>query len=339
MSETLLIGSLCSGYGGLDLGIGMALDTRTAWVSDIEPGPKAILAERFPDAPNLGDMTTVDWTQVEPVDIICGGTPCQDLSQAGQRAGMRPGTRSGLWESMARAIETLRPSLVVWENVRGALSADAYSAMESDPRLLGDRSAGPYLRAAGRVVGDLASLGYDSRWGVVRASDIGAPHHRARLFVLAYPHGIGREWARPARYRRPGPAVGASADLLPTPRALDYAASPGTPGAARHVEKGMGSLSEVLGYFGWKRYEPAIRRWETILRRPAPQPLARTRYGKPKLSAAFAEWMMGLPEGWITDVHGLSMTAQVKACGNGVVPQQAAHALELLMNLEMEAAA
>ena len=100
-------------------------DTRTAWVSDIAPGPRKVLAHRFPDAPNLGDITTVDWTQVEPVDVITGGSPCQEMSTAGKWAGMRSGTRSGLWGSMVDAVMGLRPPLVAWENVLGARSAAA----------------------------------------------------------------------------------------------------------------------------------------------------------------------------------------------------------------------
>ena len=114
--------SLFSGYGGLDLGFEMVCpDAETVYVSDIEEGPCRVLAARFPDAVNLGDITQIDWKTVEPVDVILGGSPCQDLSMAGRRAGMKPGTRSGLWESMAQAIKTMRPDLVVWENVRGAL--------------------------------------------------------------------------------------------------------------------------------------------------------------------------------------------------------------------------
>ena len=136
---------------------------RTAWVSDIEPGPNKILAERFPDAPKLGDITTIDWDQVEPVDIITGGSPCQDLSLAGARAGMKPGTRSGLWESMMHAVDALRPKLVIWENVYGALSAHAFSLMESEQGHLGDGPDGPVLRAPGRVLGDLTSIGYNAK--------------------------------------------------------------------------------------------------------------------------------------------------------------------------------
>lgn len=181
----LRIGSLCSGYGGLELGVQAVYGGTTAWVSDIDKGACKILAHRFPDVPNIGDMTTVDWAAVEPVDLICGGTPCQDLSHAGRRAGMTEGTRSNLWVAMREAIATIRPRFVVWENVGGAYSAAADSSVERDAGLLGDGPGRPSLRALGRVLGDLASLGYDASWHGIRAADVGAPHGRFRVFVLA----------------------------------------------------------------------------------------------------------------------------------------------------------
>ena len=227
------IGSLFTGYGGLDMGAAMALDpdARVAWTSDVEPGPCKLAAVRWPDTPNLGDITKIDWETVEPVDIICGGSPCQDLSLAGKRAGMATGTRSGLWESMAAAIETIRPRLVVWENVLGALSARAYSPVESEPWMLGTGTNGPALRAAGRVVGDLASLGYSAAWRVVRASDAGAPHQRARFFLIGYPDGQPWDMRGPAA---PGQTPGGRPQrestrsgvgpLMPTPTATDHKA-------------------------------------------------------------------------------------------------------------------
>lgn len=184
------LGSLFSGYGGLDMGVQVALgDMDLAWVSDIEPGPCAILTRHHPGVTNLGDITSVDWTDVEPVDVIAGGSPCQDLSVAGARAGMRPGRRSGLWESMFHAISTIRPHLVVWENVRGALSAPAFSLMESREGRVGEHPDEPVLRALGRVLGDLAGIGYDAQWVGLRASEVGAPHQRFRVFVAAHPQG------------------------------------------------------------------------------------------------------------------------------------------------------
>lgn len=392
---------------------------RTAWVSDIEQRDKKgalignaplILEHRFPGVPNLGDITAVDWSQVEPVDIIDGGSPCQDVSAAGARAGMTEGTRSNLWVAMREAIAQLKPAIVIWENVCGALSARADSRVESEPGLLGGVPGGPALRAAGRVCGDLASLGFDSEWAVVRASDVGAPHQRARIFIVAaHPERIDRIWGRigtgsaevegacastarcdrasvrllptPAasqygsnRSLSPGAAVrpslaaidkllptpnaakaandltltksgdgrdnpnklGWAVALLPTTRASDFAATPGAPAANRHCEQGMGSLAEVIGFDRvtdqyWDKYAPAIRRWESVMGRPAPAPTVLTKGGKPKLSPQFAEWVMGLSAGWVVDVPGLTRNQQLHALGNGVVPQQAAFAIRMLL--------
>lgn len=134
---TIKLGEICAGYGGLGLGLGLLTDVDTRWVADVDAGPSKVLARHWPDAPNLGDITRIDWATIEPVDVIAGGTPCQDLSNAGHRAGMRPGTRSGIWEAMAHAIEEIKPRVVVWENVAGARSAAAYSRLEPDAGRLG----------------------------------------------------------------------------------------------------------------------------------------------------------------------------------------------------------
>nr|DAV54437.1 MAG TPA: Cytosine specific methyltransferase [Caudoviricetes sp.] len=244
------IGSLFTGYGGLDMAVRMALDpdARVAWTSDVEPGPCRLAEVRWPGIPNIGDITQVDWSDVEPVDIICGGSPCQDLSLAGRRAGMASGTRSGLWESMFEAIKTLRPRLVVWENVRGSLTSGAFSLVESEKGLLGDGADGSLLRAAGRVVGDLAGLGYDSQWRVVRASDVGAPHQRERLFVTSHPAGEpwqlrgiagAGEAAGRGALGEPGRPDRASCALIPTPTASDHK-------AGRHQEGTGKSLSQAV---------------------------------------------------------------------------------------------
>ncbi|GAA3299219.1 hypothetical protein GCM10020295_36840 [Streptomyces cinereospinus] len=120
-----LIGSLCSGYGGLDLGVQAALGGTLAWHAEFNPDAARILARHWPGVPNLGDITAVDWAQVPRVCVLTAGFPCQDVSVAGRRAGLAEGTRSGLWHHIARAISVLDPCLVVIENVRGLLSSSA----------------------------------------------------------------------------------------------------------------------------------------------------------------------------------------------------------------------
>ncbi|WP_207473691.1 DNA cytosine methyltransferase [Tessaracoccus sp. SD287] len=121
----LRIGSLFSGYGGLDLAVEHVFNARTVWFSELNEPVARVFARHWPDAPNLGDITTIDWSLVEPVDILIGGFPCQDVSTVGKRAGLAPGTRSGLWAHMAEAIDALQPEWVVIENVRGLLSSPA----------------------------------------------------------------------------------------------------------------------------------------------------------------------------------------------------------------------
>ncbi|RRJ85931.1 DNA (cytosine-5-)-methyltransferase [Gulosibacter macacae] len=191
----LKMGELFAGYGGLGMGTHAALsrlgvEVETAWVCEFDEAPSKLLAQHWPDAPNLGDVTKVDFTKVERVDVLTGGFPCQDVSLAGRRAGMGAGTRSGLWSEFARAIDELRPGLVVIENVRGLLSARAGKAHDADleycPICVGDGD-GSDLRALGAVLGDLAELGFDAEWGLLAASAVGAPHRRERVFIVAWP--------------------------------------------------------------------------------------------------------------------------------------------------------
>lgn len=214
-------GSMFSGYGGLDLAVEAAIPgARPAWFVEVDPAPARVLAAHWPGVPNLGDVTKVDWSQVEPVRILTQGFPCQDVSHAGKRAGLTPDSRSGLWSYSAHAISVLRPELVIIENVRGLLSAKAErspDAADIDPDALeeshaqalraaadqaeqardvgpedgdvgDDEPAGPvHLRAMGAVLGDLADLGYDAKWRGVLAADAGAPHARFRVFIVARP--------------------------------------------------------------------------------------------------------------------------------------------------------
>lgn len=372
------IGSLFTGYGGLDMAVQQTLGGEVAWYSEIEPAACKVLAAHYPGVPNLGDITAVDWATVPPVDILTGGYPCQPFSHAGQRKGKND--ERHLWPYVCAAIDALRPSLVVPENVRGHLTL-----------------------GFGDVLADLSRVGYDATWGVVRASDAGAPHGRARIFIAAYPDSTGLEGhsgaagaASTGRHRHPesspvGPP--ADADSIGHERAGEArhgwtgpeddrqsAADADRDGHGRELHaRGVGSLEgseegdpserqrarresdsgsdiapadaeggrrgagqgsaaasgghEFSGIgdsrgMDWGKYEPAIRRWERLTR-PAPDPTIPGANGRPRLSPRFVEWLMGLDDGHITG-HGLRPAQELKMLGNGVVPQQAALALQML---------
>ena len=163
-------GSLFSGIGGIDLGLERA-GWSCAWQSEIKPLAVATLEQHWPYVPKLGDITTIDWSTVEPVDLICGGFPCQDLSHAhtstsgGARAGL-DGPASSLWSYFAEAVGALEPTWVLIENV------DTWASWV------------PTVRA------DLARHGYASLPLELSAGSFGAPHRRPRCFVVAHADGI-----------------------------------------------------------------------------------------------------------------------------------------------------
>ncbi len=184
-------GSLCTGTAGLEMAAAAVLgELDLRWVADTDPGSAKLLEHRYPGVPNLGDISKVDWgdaPESRDVDLLVAGFPCQDVSLAGSRRGLREGTRTGIWSEVARAIDQLRPGWVYLENVHGLLSAAADGYLEPCPGCLGDDPAKPVLRALGAVLGDLAALGYDAEWASLRASGAGAPHRRERVFILGWP--------------------------------------------------------------------------------------------------------------------------------------------------------
>jgi len=159
---TLTVGSLFSGIGGIDLGLERAGMT-VKWHSEIDPYACRVLKKHWPTVPNLGNIKDIDWSTVEPVDLIAGGYPCQPFSTAGKRQGEKD--ERHLWPYFLRAISELRPRYALLENVRGHLSMGGTT-----------------------VIGDLAEIGYDCEWQLISAASVGAPHRRERIIILAYPH-------------------------------------------------------------------------------------------------------------------------------------------------------
>ena len=348
------VGSLFSGYAGLDLAVEQVFGAEPAWFVEYDAAPSKILAHHYPSVPNYGDVTTVDWEGVRPIHILTGGYPCQPFSAAGQRKGTDD--ERHLWPYVREAIRVLRPRFAILENVAG------------------HRSLG-----LDRVLGDMAEDGMRVWWTSIRASDVGAPHHRERVFILAEPadaqrggwerrsaqldgtpvdlagngdrafaalraaapavvlptptvvNSHGNEYNGRGELLLPGVAVAAAAgDLLPTPTATERGdcqserdrRSPDIRAVSAHFPDGV----------SWGKYAPAIHRWEALTR-PAPAPTEPNRNGRPRLAAAFPEWMMGLPAGWVTDVPDLSRAEQLKAIGNGVCPPQAVAAIRELLEL------
>lgn len=162
------VGSLFAGIGGMDLGLERA-GMEVVWQVEIDPFCQRVLAKHWPDAKRFNDVREVGAHNLEPVDLICGGFPCQDISHAGKGRGIENGTRSGLWFEMHRIIRELRPRVVLVENVAALL-----------------------VRGAGTVLGDLAESGHSAEWGCLPASSVGAPHRRDRVFIIAYPDNTRR---------------------------------------------------------------------------------------------------------------------------------------------------
>ena len=250
-------------------------NAETVWVADIDKYASQVIEQRI-GKPNLGDLTQINWASVEQIDILTAGYPCQPFSHAGDRKGTDD--HRHIWPHIKQAISILRPRYVVLENVRGHLS-------------LGFKE----------VLADLTSIGYDARWKVVRAAEVGAPHQRARLFVVAYPIDDRQEWSVGSRYQKTFDTtqnftIDSRTQLKPHDR----------------------QVSQELGFRFMARREMHLQAVPNALDTEG------------RLNPIFVEYMMGLPEGWVTDT-GLSRTQQLKMLGNGVVPQQALYALEQLI--------
>ena len=277
-----------AGYSGLEMGVMQVLDAEPAWFAEIDAAPARILQHHYPEVPNLGDVTRVDWGSVPPIDILTAGYPCQPFSQAGHRKGTND--ERHLWPHVLDAIKHLRPRAAFFENVRGHVTKGLTEVLE-----------------------DLASIGWDAQWECVRASDVGAPHHRERLFILATnPDSIGQQAC--GLTCRPAPQITWDNDLYDTLAGLN---------AAANIDH------EIR--LRWGDAAPAILTWAMLTGRTPPPIVGDRKDYRAETTTEFIEFMMGLPEGWVTSVPGLTRNQQLKALGNGVVPQAAAAALQDLL--------
>lgn len=155
-----MIGSLCSGIGGLELGLERAGLGPVAWQVETDAFCRAVLARHWPEAMRLDDVKTASFRLLPRVRVLCGGWPCQPVSVAGARRAQAD--ERWLWPHVARALEEQAPAVFVGENVPGLLSAGMHD-----------------------VLADLARLGFDAEWETVSATHLGAPHLRRRVFLVA----------------------------------------------------------------------------------------------------------------------------------------------------------
>lgn len=320
------LGSLFSGIDGLALGVQLVTGARLAWHSEVDPDACAVLARHW-RAPNLGDVSAVDWGRVEPVDILVGGFPCQDISLAGKGAGI-DGERSGLWRCYVAAIRALRPRFVFVENVAALVT-----------------------RGLDRVLRDLAESGYDAAWATLSSAAVGAPHKRERLFIVAA--DADRAGLRDAEQRLPsGREAGRVCDEGGSV-ALDDGA-PATPDASgerwqgeRFQQRKRAEHDETCARMSVANGDSLGRERLTTGRagaRKSPRDNAhgrsagagaisggdpavganprkgRTSPGVRRLNPGFVEWMMGFPPGWTA---GVKRRARLRLLGNAVQPQVA----------------
>lgn len=315
------IGSMFTGYGGLDL----AVPGELAWVSDIGRSPEKVLSYHFPETENLGDIQAVNWGHVEPVDIFVGGYPCQPFSVYGRKKGELD--QRHLWPQVLEGLKALRPSRGYFENVKNHLNFGFSTVLD-----------------------DLAEAGYSVGWTLCSASSAGAPHRRDRLYFVIY--DVSAPYSPPKLSVVPeagfsGPMGVKKSDrvaelerfpLLPTPIASDKKGEGRKQKSAHHNYSQLRDLrvwgGDKVESEGWGEFSPAIRRWEAIVGREAPNPSTPNRNGIPKLTSEFSEWMMGLPSGWITAPEiGVAHGNQLELAGNGVVPQAAKLAFDYIQEV------
>lgn len=333
----ITVGSFCTGYGGLELGLSLAgVQFVTAFHAEKEADPALVLKTEHPETPNVGDITVADWRSMPGIHLLLSGDPCQTISVAGRREGRNDAQGRFLWPDVRRGYRELAPHAIFFENVANMTSHDGGNTM---------RERFAHLQADG----------YGVRYVVMGACAVGAPHHRHRWFALASRDfkgvtrvggekqicGAPRSGGRillpsptaadgsggPGRSdaRTGGDNLRTAVTLLPTPRATD---GPNGGPNQRNSRGGYDALPGCVVNVEWGKFAESVALWEQITGVPAPVPTVPGARGGVRLNPELPEWMMGLRPGLLTGV--LDRNAALEAAGNGVVPRQAAAAWAML---------
>ena len=317
------LGEVFAGIGGLGLGLSWGLGhTETLWQVEYEEHARLILAQHWPEAERHKDVRDVGSRNLAPVDLICGGFPCQPHSLAGKR--QASADERDLWGEFARIIGELGPRWVVAENVPGLLSS-------RDPAFSRNHPGGFF----GRVLRDLAEMGFDAEWACFPAAAVGAHHLRNRVFLIAYPQRFrgGSLGAHETQKGQPEAFGCRSAGVVAHPlrpgRQEQHAAA--LTAGARH-DTGGADASDVA----YAEHSGRAPQSEQSARQAGAGEADSTRSCGRGVRSGIPTWAGGDWEqphpltasslGGVRDVaHGPSLrVAELTRLGNGVVPQQAA---------------
>lgn len=270
--------------------------------SEIDKYASAVLEYRWPNIQNYGDITKINWAEVPDFDLLTGGSPCQDLSIAGKRAGLG-GSRSGLFYEYMRAVKEKKPRYFIWENVKGALSSNNGKDF-------------------GIVINEMAQAGYSLWWQVLNAKDFGVPQNRERIFVVGF-----RDQSAPEIFFERGTTENNSIKVVGNLNSETWqkrnesirrvhsvdGIAPTTPtGTGGGV---MTKIAKTIRCGGGGSPFGSKQCWDSYkldgkIRRLTPKECER---------------LMGLPDGWTTkgimndQVVEISDSQRYKLCGNGVV--------------------
>jgi DNA (cytosine-5)-methyltransferase 1 len=350
----LTVGGICVGYGGLETAISRLVDIRHTWHAENNPAASKVLTHYWPEAPNHGDVTLIDWTALAPIDVLAGGVPCQGYSSKGK--GLGGDDDRDLWpvrktdaagnarRGMVDAIDVLQPPLVVLENVDQLVNSGGGANFAT-------------------ILTDLRVRGYAVAWTVVGACRVGAAHHRHRTFLAACKTAVGVPMSDPVahangsgwepvqqvlfgevdapRWPLSGLMVDGSVWALPADtcddslRLLPTVLTSEANGPGQHGTGGMDLRTtvslldpEAVGHDRFGPFAAAVRRHERAYGLVAPAPQVRSADGGWQLSALFTEFMQGLAPGFLTDL--LTRAEAIVRAGNGVNALQAAFALQSL---------
>lgn len=194
MNKNLTLGSLFDGSGGFPLA-GLMTGITPVWASEIEPFCIRVTTRRFPNMKHYGDISKMNGAEIEPVDIITFGSPCQNLSLAGNRSGLA-GEKSSMFFEAIRVIKEMRcatngkyPRWIVWENVPGALSSakgqDFRTVLEEICRIKDKAVSVPMPEKKWYTAGEVLGNGYSVAYRILNAQFFGVPQRRRRIFLVA----------------------------------------------------------------------------------------------------------------------------------------------------------